>query len=162
MPDLRKRGPRGTVQHRAFLLLQRSHSANAGMVAAKLGTATEVARRAMLYLIERGHVRAHKYGPRRVIYAAVLGAKPPEDMRGKPAGSRNHRGEVARANILRRMPELRAAARAALADPDRAERVRESKRRSWAARKVRSCVLAMPAPVVRSDLVARVHFLGDD
>jgi predicted ArsR family transcriptional regulator len=162
----RARGEDGsTVQLRAFLALQRC-SMDATLLAQAMGTCRENARKPMTYLVRRGLVERHQLSPRVVIYAAVIGADPPTDQRGKPEACRNHRGEVARANIRPRVQAMRARHRELCQDEAFVRAVAEKRARRKAERAAKiagwTSILfgAKPPPVDTSR--ARVHVLADD
>jgi hypothetical protein len=102
MTTLHKRGPEGTLQSRVFRAL-RIHSGSAVLIADAIGHQRESTRKAIAYLIRRGHVRKHVVSARLVIYAAVPRRHEPDDRRGKPATCRNHRGAAAFAKWLTKM-----------------------------------------------------------
>lgn len=101
MTDRRTRGPDGTLQTQVWRLLHDVASMTAGELSAAVGHEREACRRACQYLARRGRVARHRVG-RWVVYAA-LGRKAPQDLRGKPPGCRNHRGQVAYAKWVRMM-----------------------------------------------------------
>lgn len=87
-----------TLQQRVFHALLAGEQ-SAAQLAAATGELRDSCRKACQYMRERGVVEIHRKG-RWTTYSAVAGKKPPRDMRGKRAASRNHRGAHAWAKWL--------------------------------------------------------------
>ncbi len=98
--DLRKRGADGTLQARVFLLLRDVGSFRTVEIARRMDCTRHAALTASNHLLRRGYAKRH--GTARHPYYAAIGVRPPEDRRGKPAGSRNFTPAIAYAGTVAR------------------------------------------------------------